>query len=401
MPTNTVLTPDMITKEALRVLHNNVRFCSTIDRQHDDSFAKDGAKIGASLRIRKPFRPTVGTTMSITTQDYVEEQDTLTVGTVRNVPLQFTSAELTLSLDMFSQRVIRPSASRLATAMDSDALSMYSKVWNSVGTPGTTPATPLVYLQAAAKLDHNACPRDGDRYVAIGPDANAASVDGFKGLFHASDRISSQYRNGMMAPFADAEFYMTQNIGSLTTGTRNTAYQTAEAAGVANGDTTLSVDTGTGTIKAGEVFTVAGINSVNPETGVDTGQPMQFVVRTDSAGGTVTLDIAPTIYVTGPRKNVSVDGSAGSWDNKVLTFMGSASTAYPQNLMYHKDAFTLATVDLELPRNMDMASRQSADGISLAFVRGFDITTRDFISRMDVFYGYLAQRPEWAVRIWG
>lgn len=403
MATNTLLTIDMITREALRIFHNNLGFSRTINKQYSKEFANEGAKIGTTLRIRKPAQYTVNTGASLSAQNYTEQYTTLTLATQNHVDVTFSSVELTMSLDDFSDRVLKPAMARLASEVDKNALALCTSVANSVGTPGTTPSTALVWLQAQQKLNELAVPIDS-RYAVMNPAANALLVDGLKGLFHASGNISSQFKKGLMGEnvLGYDEMMMSQNITLFANGAANTAYLTDLAGGWATeGGTTLVVDTGAGAATAGQVFTIAGINAVNPESKVDTGSLMQFTVAAAYGGGAGSITISPPVYTTGPFKNVSVDNSAGSWNNKAITFVGTLSTSYPQNLAYHKDAFTLATADLVVPKGVDMASRAVHDGISMRIVRQYTISDDQFPCRIDILYGLLATRPEMACRVWG
>lgn len=400
---NTLLTIDMITREALRIFHNNLGFTRSINKQYSDEFANKGAKIGTTLRIRKPAQYTIQTGATLVPQDYTEQSTTLTLATQNHVDVTFTSAELTMSLDDFGERILKPAMARLASEVDKNAMALYVDVGNSVGTPGTTPATALVWLQAQQKLNELAVPLDR-RFAAMNPAANAATVNGLSGLFHASSNISAQFKKGLMGEnvLGYEEMMMCQNVAVHTNGAGNTAYLTNLAAGwVTEGGTTLAVDTGAGALTAGQVFTIAGIQEVNPESKVATGSLKQFTVTAAYAGGAGNVSISPAIYTTGPFKNVSVSNSIADFDNKAITFFGTLSTAYPQNLAYHKDAFTLATADLVMPGGVDMASRAQHDGISMRTVRQYAIGTDTFPCRIDILYGLLTTRPEMACRVWG
>jgi hypothetical protein len=405
---NTNLTIDMITREALRILHNNLGFTRTVNREYQDEFAKSGAKIGTVLRIRKPIQVPVVTGATLSATDYVEEKVDLTVATQKHVDVNFTSAELTMSLDDFSRRILTPAMARLASEIDKDGLAQYVNVAQSVGTPGTTPSTALVWLQANQKLNEMAVPLDS-RFGAMNPITNAYMVDGLKGLFHASGSISSQFKKGMMGEnvLGFDELFMDQNVQSQTNGA-GASYQTNLGSGwTTEGLATLAVDTGTGALTAGQVFTIAGIFDVNPETKVALASLKQFVVTAAYGGGGGNISYAPAIYsasATGSdaaKQNVAQTNTAGNFDNKALTLVGSASTAYPQNLAYHRDAFTLATVDLQMPEGVDMARRATYDGISLRIVRQYDISNDKFPCRIDVLYGWATTRPEFACRVWG
>lgn len=193
------------------------------------------------------------------------------------------------------------------------------------------------------------------------------------------------------------EMYMSQSVPVITTGARNAAYLTNTPAGITNGDITLAVDTGANAMTAGDVFTVAGVYSVNPETKQSTGHLYQFAVRAAYAGGAGNVPIWPALYKTGPLQNISTDVP----DNTLLTFVGTASTAYPNNLAYHRDAFAFASVDLVMPEGVDQSAREVMDGISMRYVRQYRIGTDDIPARFDVAYGGVCARSEMACRVIG
>lgn len=399
MAGNTTLTPTIITRESLRVLHNNLAFVRGINRQYNDQFAKSGGKIGSQLTIRMPNKYGVRTGAAMQTQNVTEPSQVLTVATQKGIDLNFTSAELTLSIDEFSARIIKPALARLASQIDYDCLSMALDVNNLVGTPGTTPASALVFLQAGQKLDENATPRDNDRSVVINPAAMASTVDALKGLFQQSTSIADQYKSGMMGKALGFDWSMDQNVHSMTCGSRVASATSTVSVTSAEGDTSIVLTGGgTTTVKKGDVFSIAGRYSVNPETGQSTGVLAQFVVTADATfNTTVTLAISPVIRSTGAFATVSSLPTSGD----AVTFVGVASTAYPQNLAFHKDAFTLVTADLEIPKGVDFAARETFDGISLRIVRAYDINNDQMPCRLDILYGFKTLRPEMACRIIG
>lgn len=405
---DTFLTDSIITKEALRVLHNNTVFLKRIDRQYDDRFAKSGAKIGDTLGIRRPLQFVVRDGNQVQLQDTTETQIPLTISNLKGIDWDFNDVDLSLKIDAFSDRYLKPAMSRLGTQLDMDALSMYRQVGNQVGTPGTTPNTSLVYLQAGQKLDEMAATRDNNRHVVVNPAAQALTVDALKGLFQASDKIAEQYESGEMGTALGFRFGMDQNTRTHTVGPLGgTPLVNGAASGITTGWTqtgTLVTDGWTAAaasrVKAGDVFTIAGVYAVNPENKEPTASLMQFVVFADGSSdgsGNLTLTISPAIITAGAYQNVDSVPA----DNAALTFSGTASTRYPINMAFHKDAFTFATADLQLPKGMDMAARYEFEGISLRFLRGYDIISNRRICRFDIAYGYVAQRPELACRIIG
>jgi hypothetical protein len=398
---NSILTIDMITRKALEILENNLVLTRNVNRQYDDSFAVEGAKIGSTLRIRLPDRALVTDGAALQVQDDNEQFTTLTVNNQKHIGVNFTSAELTMQLDDFADRVLKPRISQLASSIDADVANAFRTIGNSVGTPGTTPATSLVLLQAQQKLNENAAVMS-PRYATVNPAANAGLVEGMKGLFNPTDTISKQFKNGMMGTgvLGFEEVNMSQSIKQFTTGSRGATGNTTSAAVTAEGATSIALTVASNvTIKAGDVFTVADCFAVNPQTRESTGSLFQFVVLADvtASGTAVTVTVAPMYSASSALATVnSLPGNS-----KAVVFVGAASTAYPQNLVYHKDAITFATADLLLPQGVDMAARAVHNGISLRVVRQYDINNDRMPCRIDVLYGYSTIRPQMACRLWG
>ena len=400
---NSILTIDMITRKSLEILENNLVISRNVNRQYDDSFAVEGAKIGSTLRIRLPDRALVTDGAALQVQDDNEQYTTLTVSSQKHIGVNFTSAELTMQLDDFAERVLKPRVSQLASSVDADVATAYKGIYNSVGTPGTTPATSLVLLQAQQKLNEFATPMN-PRYATVNPAANAGLVEGLKGLFNPTGTISRQFKNGMMGEgvLGLDEINMSQSIVQHTTGVTPTAPIVATTV-TTQGATSLAISftSGSPTFKIGDVFTIANVFAVNPQTRQTTGSLQQFVVTADvtvSSTTTATLSVSPAMYTS---TNALATINAVPASSAVLTFLGGSATAYPQNLIYHKDAISLATADLILPTGVDMASRQVHNGISLRIVRQYDINNDRLPCRIDVLYGFAAIRPVTAVRLWG
>ena len=400
---NSLLTIDMITRKCLEILENNLVISRNCNKEYDDSFAVEGAKIGSTLRIRLPDRALVTDGAALQVQDDNEQYTTLTVSSQKHIGINFTSAELTMQLDDFAERVLKPRISQLASSVDADVANAYKSIYASVGTPGTTPAAPLVLLQAQQKLNESAAPMS-PRYATVNPAANAGLVNGMTGFFNPTGTISRQFKTGMMGEgvLGFEEMNMSQSIVSHTTGSQPVAPICASTVPATQGATTLDITytSGTKTIKQGDVFTIAGVNAVNPQTRLSTGSLQQFVVTADQTltSTSATIAFLPAMY-TATNALATVDAFPAA--SAALVFLGSASTVYPQNLVYHKNAITLATADLLLPQGVDMASRQVHNGISMRIVRQYDINNDRMPCRVDVLYGYSTIRAPMACRIWG
>ena len=402
---NALLTIDMITRKALEIFENNLVLTRNVNRAYDDSFAVEGAKIGSTLRIRLPDRALVTDGAALQVQDDNEQFTTLAVSNQKHIGVNFTSAELTMQLDDFADRVLKPRISQLASSVDADVANAYKGIYQSVGTPGTTPGTSAVLLAAHQKLNEQAAPMNL-RYATVNPAANAGLVEGLKGLFNPQATISKQFKSGMMGEgvLGYDEINMSQSILSHTTGSRSaTATLLVNGAVTTQGATTLAIDgdSGSATFAVGDVFTIAGVFSVNPQTRQSTGSLQQFTVTalaTASSGAWSSVSVSPAMYTSA---SALATINAFPADNAVVTVLGSASTGYAQNLVYQKDAITFATADLLLPQGVDMASRQVHNGISLRVVRQYDINNDRMPCRIDVLYGYSVIRPAGAARMWG
>lgn len=394
---NTILTPTAVTREALRVLHQKLNFVGNINRQYDDSFAKSGAKIGDSLKVRLPNEYVVRTGATLSAQDTTETSTTLQVATQKGVDLNFTSTDLTMSLDDFSKRVLDPAMSVLAANIEADALSMYKDVYNLVDQDGTA-FTWNTVLNGRKVLNDNLAPMDNQRKCLLSTASSVKLVDALKGLFQDSTEISKQYKEGMMGRSAGFDFFENTLLLNHTTGTaaKTTTY-TVNGAVTTNGSTSVVVATGTTTFKQGDVFTVAGCFRVHPETKVSTGVLQQFVVTADYAGGAGTVSFAPAIYTSGGRQNVVAAGMANG--SAIVKVGAGASEIIQPDLVFHKDAFCFATADLVMPSGVDFSAREVMDGISMRIVRQYDINNDKFPTRLDVLYGYKTLRPQLAARL--
>lgn len=393
----------MITNEALMVLENNLTFAKGVNRQYDDSFGQSGAKIGDTLNIRKPVRYLGRSGPTLSVEDATETQVPLQLGTQFGVDINFTSKDLTLSIDDFSDRFIKPAVATVANKIDLDGLALYKDVFQAVGTAGTVPSTFKTFTDAGAKLDYAAAPRDGQRSVVIDPGAQSAVVDALKGLFQSSSEIADQYKSGNMGLAAGFKWSMDQNINVHTFGPQG---GTPLVNGASQSGASLVTDGWTAAaasrLKKGDVFTIAGVYAVNPQSRQSTGSLQQFVATADvssDGSGNATIPISPSIVASGSQQTVS----AVPADNAAITVYATASQLTPQHLAYHRDAFVLGCADLLLPKGVDMAARVSDKklGMSVRMVRAYDINNDAFPCRLDVLYGWKTVRPELACRIMG
>lgn len=388
---STYLTPTAVTRESLRVLHQKLNFIGNINRDYDDRYAVDGAKIGSDLKLRLPNRYTVRTTKTLNVQDVTETSVTMSVTNQYGVDMSFSSADLTLSIDDFSKRFISPAMAVLAAKIESDVLaSVYKDVYQQVNNIDSA-ATFAGAITVRKRLVDALTPQD-DLTMCFGTQENVDMVDALKGLFQDSKEIASQYRDGMLGRTGGFSFYENTLLPTHTTGTAaaeitiNGANQTGAAITVTNGSSK--------TLKAGDIVTLAGCNRVHPETKVDTGVLQTFVVTADVATSGTSIAISPSVIITGATQNVT----AAPTTTGAVTKQGAASAVCNIGMGFHRDAFAFATADLMMPKGVDWSARQVMDGVSMRIVRAYDINNDLLPCRLDVLFGYKTIRPEMACR---
>ena len=410
--TNTVI--DMVAKEALRLAHEKATFVGTCDRSYDDSFAKTGAKVGSTLRVRNPnvYTRRQGSRI-MDVQDQNDATQTITVATQDGVDMRFNSAELALDIDELSRRYIEPAMNVLVSGIDGDCIATATKqTYNVAGTAGTVVGavtsgfsdTSALGL-ARAKLNQGLAPKDRNRAVQMDSVTMASVANGIKGLFHPTPEVEKAWREGFIARTAMADFYENERTWSLTNISDVTG--TTDAASlVTDGGTTVDMHTTVASPAVGSVFTIAGVYACHPETKQAYPHLQQFTVITTSAGAGVT--VSPTIYLglsasTAAKRNVCASDSTAlaltDFNSKTLTFVGAASTTYRQNLMYHKDAFAFVTADLPLMDDAHKCVRMNKDGLALRVWQASDIRNDELLMRIDILYGFKVLRPEWSCRI--
>lgn len=389
---NSLLTPTAVTRKIQQVLHGKLVLAKNVNRSYDSSFAQSGGKIGETLKIRMPNKYTVRTGKTLVAQDTSETSETLTVATQVGVDMNFSSAELTMNMDDFAERIIEPAAAIIAANIENAIAARYVDIPNLVGTAGTTPASMLTILQAGARMDDNLVPRDGKRVVALSPLAMATMVDAYKGLFQKAGKIADQYDTGMIEDMATGfKWGMCPVINPHA----NSAGVVSGITVTSNTETTVTVATTTTAYAAGTVVTFAGCYAVNDETKVAYSHLRQFVVT--SATATV-LTVSPSIITTGAKQNCSANPTGSG----AVVVVGAASGSYPQHLAFHKNAFALVTADLEdVSKYGAWGAREVYDGISIRLARQYDINSDNIPCRLDVLYGVKTLRPELAVRITG
>lgn len=391
---NSLLNPNLITKETLVLLENNLVAAGKVNRQFENQFVK----IGASITVRKPNNFTVTTGPGLSVQNITEPSTSITVSNQKHVDFQFSSQDLTLTIEEFSERYCKPAASQLANQLDYDVLTNTFNFSNLVGTPGVVPANFAAIAAVGQRMDENAAPQDG-RCLILNPAAYWTMANGLIGLYVQS--VSEPALKGFLANIANFDIYMDQNVQSHTngayagTGVVNGANQTGSNI-VTNGWTASR----TNLFLAGDVITLGGVYNVSPKSPfASTGSLKNFLITANvssDSGGNATLPIYPPITTSGAYQTVSASPANLA---SVSVLSGTASTAYVNNIAFCRDAMGLVTVPLELPEGVDFRAREMYKGISMRIIRAYDINSDQFPCRIDILYGTASWYDHLAVRL--
>ena len=398
-----------IVREALAIFHNKLKFIKTINRQYDNRFANEGGKNGGTLLIREPNQYTVTDSATLSSQDAAETTQTLTVATQKHIGLpNFTSVEMTMSVDDFKSRFLEPAMSKLAANVEYTVLSnVYQDVFNLSTNTGTAtdPNTFLAALNANTKLSQGLAPTT-DRHLLMDSVGMAATVNAVGTYFHKSSELERAFSEGYIGEAAGMKWWESNMVPSHTNGTRTDATpvcNTSSGITSASASIVTTGQTSSQTLTVGDVFTIADVYAVNLETKQRYSHLQQFVITAAiTADATDTFTVSPTPVTSGAKQNVDLE-SAGA--GKAIVHVasggsGAASAVYTQNLAYHRDAFTFVSADLHV-EPLQRMSRAVIEGISMRFWRGADITNDKFPARLDVLFGYKTIRPEWATRVRG
>ncbi len=424
---NTLINATMIAREALRLLKNNLVMGSQVYRGYESEFPGTPKK-GGTVQIRKPVRFVVTKSRVRTSSVITEQYITMNVTTQAHISWAFDSNELTMKIEDYSERYIRPAAAKLANTVDGDLAALYSDVWNTVWESSgfVTPHTFMVLAKAQQRLDEEGVPPE-DRCVVFNPAAHWAMANALVGLYGPAEAQEKALRKGYLGKIAGSDIYMDQNIKSHNVGQNHDTGSTGSdvvlvastdatlITGIVVGDTrnqhialynfrtTASIAT---LLAIGDWFEIANVYAVNPMSGESTGVRRQFVVTADVSGnsntsvataGSVTVYIQPDMISTGPYKTINALPAGAA----IAYFYETNNKNYPMNLAFHKNAFALVFVPLQKPDGVAFADTITDDGYSIRVVKDYDIDNDLEVIRMDILYGVKTIYPELAVRIAG
>ena len=403
MATNTNLTPTMITRKALMILHQKCNFLGAVNRQYDDRFAQSGAKIGQTLNVRMPAKYTVRTGATLTAQNHVERSTPLTADSQYGVDVSFTSVELTMDIDDFSERILEPGMAQLAAQIEGDCLQDgYKSIPNYTNATTNALMTYKYFAKGSSNLTKELAPL-ASRTAILSPDSRVEFSDAVKGLFQDSNNIKQQYREGIMGRTGGFDVYENTLTPAHTTGTlagspvtNGAALGTSDTSNVWSSSTVLSIDTATSTttLKAGDIITLGSCYAAHPETKANQGKLRTFVVQSD-----VTLTTLATAYDVTVKpaliwgsgnsyQNVTLSGSADT-DGLAVTLVGAVGSAFGQDIQIHKDCFGFVTADLEdVSQYGAWGARRTQDGISMRIAKQYAIASDTVPCRIDVLFGF-------------
>jgi len=393
---NSLLSPTIITREALRILHAKLNFISNCDKQYDNQFANSGAspsgKIGPSLTIRNPNQYTVRSGSTLSVQDTTETSQVLTVSTQKGVDINFTSQDLTLTIDEYSKRYLEPAMAVLATNIENDALSMVKDVYNAVDDNAAT-FSYKDFANGRKTLNQYLAP-DLDRCAILNSGHVVSFLDAIKGFFNPQESVSRPYLTGKIGKVNGFDTYENTVLNPFQSGTA--ASTTGYTATLTSGSSTAVMAAGSTTFLKGDIVTFSTVDAVDPETKADRGVLQKFVVTADYAGGAGNMSISPTPVTSGATQNVTAVGAGLT----VVKVGGGASALYTQSVLFHREAFAFVTADLiDVSKFGAWGARQVMDGISMRIARQYDITNDKVPCRIDVLYGYKTIRPQLACRV--
>jgi hypothetical protein len=402
MPTNSILTIGMVTRELLDSFDTNRVFTKRIMNEYSSEYAVPGHKIGPTLNIRLPARLAVTSGPVMTPSDYIEESVPLTIDQQEKVGLSFTSFELSLSMDDWRRRVGDPTGIVLSNKVDVYGLNLYWKCPNAILSPAAGSQKWLAYLNAGAIMADNGAPADGEWSAILNQYEQAAVINENKGLFNPSADISAANKRGLMGESAGLAWYWDQNVASHTTGPRGgTPTYTSTGAGGTSIVTGAWTAAAANRLKRGDILTIANVYAVNPVSLASTGQLRQFTVLADvnsDASGNATIQIYPPIIGPGsPKQTVNALPVASA----PLTFLGTANTVYHQNEVFQRQAWAMAMCRLTDPFSGEASyATDSTSGVALRTWKSSDIINDAHLSRCDIAFGIAATRPEWCTRVW-
>lgn len=409
---NTILNPSIIAQETLMQMENDDgNISQKVFRGYEKEWMQrsNGWKKGASITAKAPlyFRVKDGETIDVV--DLREEDITLTVEHRKHIAYKFTGTEMTLNLDEFSERFIKPAVVAFKDHIATTLLGLYKDIPNQVGTPGTTPGELYTLGQASAVMTDHSVPKE-DRHCYLDPWATIKIADQMKGLLNTQS--SKAVSEGSFGNLLGFNMYNSQNVNTHTCGSAAGLTTTLVKGTMTEGATVVPMDQNGSldvVLTDGDIFTIANVNGVNTINGGSTGRLRQFACNelTVSSGNSDDIVCTPgtapwNIYSASATEKTlpyqTVDALPAN--NAIISVAGSASLAHKVNLAFHKNALALFMVPVQGPSELK-TYRKSANGFTITVAIGGDIINYVSYIRFDILYGVKAINPFLACRIAG
>ncbi|MBV6340453.1 P22 phage major capsid protein family protein [Candidatus Magnetobacterium casense] len=393
-----------LVKKSLSSFTNKLKFLKTINTTYEKDVKNSERKNGGVILIKNPNEFTVRSGAVMSVNDVAETTQSLSVLTERGVDLEVSSIDHSMSVEQFETNIIEPAMTKLASYVEYDVLSnVYKDVFNLTGTPATTPASLVAVLNANARLSQELAPTN-DRHLLMDSLAMAATVNGVGAYFHKASELERAFAEGYIGEAAGLKWWESNMTPTHTNGTRDDTTPVCNTStGITSGTATITTTGADGTMTVGDVFTIADVYAINRETKQRYAHLQQFVITAAITNdGTDVWSVSPTPVTSGASQNIEIvsAGAGKAIVNVAAGGSGAASAVYTQNLAYHKDAFTFASVMPYIDESQKMSSAVK-DNIAMRIWRDGNITNNRFPLRIDVLYGYKTIRPQWAVRVRG
>lgn len=407
---NSFSTQQKIANAFLLLLKNNLVMGKLVTTKFDKEYMNEEVAVGDTIKVRRAPEFTVRTGRTASVQDIKVGTVDVTIDTQAGVDVELTSKEATLDVDkLLENQMLKSKAATLAQYIDQKAMERTLEIPHWVGTPGQTIDSAKDFFVGVQRAVELGIPQD-DLHAVLSPNDHFGLAGAFTGLAASDSTVRTAIEKAKLPMIGGVQPYMSQNVVNLVTGDRagtilvngagqNVTYDTVRG----TYKQTLVIDgvTANKVFKKGEVFTIAGVNAVNPRSKADLGYLQKFVVLEDATAdgsGNATLTIANPIIISGAYQTVT----AAPADNAAITFMGTASTAYAQNAIFHRGSIGLVGVKLTEPKSGKYAYATDPEtGISIRYWEQSDATNDTHLARADVLFGTVMLDPRLGVRLSG
>lgn len=412
---NTTLTADIIAKEAVAILENELVMAKLVHRGYEEEFTKkvNGYEVGETISIRRPTDFEVREGRVAAAQDVVEGKTNFTVDKQVGVDFKFTSADLTLQIGELGDRVMKPALIQLADYVDRTLMGLYKDVPNHVTIPTGGINSFADFALAAERMDTLAIPQS-DRSAVLCPADYWALLGSQTGLY-VNEAAKGAYRNANLGMIGNIDTYMSQNVPVHTYGSRtgtdlsDTTGETYDSgylwANVKDQNyVTFHIDgmsaSAAGILKKGDTFTLSDVYDVNPVSKERLAHLKMFTVMEDvtSASNEADVKIWPPLIVSGAQQTVDLASGSSVLDGRTVTYQGTASTGFRQNLYFHKNAFGLVMVPMVKPPGAVDVGRRTYKGTSVRVIPFYDGINDESMWRCDILFGVKTIDPRKAVR---